>query len=137
MPENVTQAGGIKVSLILKGIGFSYLVTIPLFAVFSFIISRMEFPDRFINTAVLVTTIISILIAGILTSINLKTRGWANGAVVGLIYMLILYIVSSIVYGSFPFNRYVLTMVFIGTVTGAIGGIVGINMKGTRYGRRT
>jgi putative membrane protein (TIGR04086 family) len=58
-----------------------------------------------------------------------------NGAVVGLIYMLILYALSSIVYGSFPINRHVVIMFVIGAITGAIGGIIGINMKRPRYGR--
>ena len=36
--------GRMKISTLFKGIGVSYLVTVPLFAVFSFILSRMEFP---------------------------------------------------------------------------------------------
>jgi putative membrane protein (TIGR04086 family) len=49
--------------------------------------------------------------------------------------MLILYALSSIVYGSFPVNRHVVIMFVIGAITGAIGGIIGINMKRPRYGR--
>jgi putative membrane protein (TIGR04086 family) len=135
MSENVSQSGGIKISMLFKGIGVSYLVTIPLFAVFSFILSRMEFPERYIDPAVLITTVVSILAAGIISSVNLRSRGWMNGAFVGLIYMLILYAASSIVYGSFPVNRHVVIMFVIGAITGAIGGIFGINMKRPRYGR--
>jgi putative membrane protein (TIGR04086 family) len=124
-----------KISTLFKGIGVSYLVTVPLFAVFSFILSRMEFPERYIDPAVLITTMVSILAAGIISSVNLRSRGWMNGAVVGLIYMLILYALSSIVYGSFPINRHVVIMFVIGAITGAIGGIIGINMKRPRYGR--
>jgi putative membrane protein (TIGR04086 family) len=135
MSENISQSGRMKISTLFKGIGVSYLVTVPLFAVFSFILSRMEFPERYIDPAVLITTMVSILAAGIISSVNLRSRGWMNGAVVGLIYMLILYALSSIVYGSFPINRHVVIMFVIGAITGAIGGIIGINMKRPRYGR--
>jgi putative membrane protein (TIGR04086 family) len=135
MSENLSQSRGIRISVLLKGIGVSYLVTIPLFVVFSFILSRMEFPERYIDPVVLITTVISILAAGIMTSINLRNRGWMNGIVVGLVYMLILYLASSIVYGSFPVNRHVILMFLIGAITGTIGGIIGINMKTTRYRR--
>jgi putative membrane protein (TIGR04086 family) len=135
MSENISQSGRMKISTLFKGIGVSYLVTVPLFAVFSFILSRMEFPERYIDPAVLITTMVSILAAGIISSVNLRSRGWMNGAVVGLIYMLILYALSSIVYGSFPVNRHVVIMFVIGAITGAIGGIIGINMKRPRYGR--
>lgn len=135
MSENISQSGRMKISTLFKGIGVSYLVTVPLFAVFSFILSRMEFPERYIDPAVLITTMVSILAAGIISSVNLRSRGWMNGAVVGLIYMLILYALSSIVYGSFPINRHVVIMFVIGAITGAIGGIIGINMKRPKYGR--
>lgn len=132
MPDNTTQLGNLRISIIFKGIGFSYLLTIPLFAVFSFILSRVEFPERLIGPAVMVTTVASILTAGLLTSINLKSRGWMNGAFVGLVYMLILYLSSSIIYGSFPADRRTFTMMIIGALAGTIGGIIGINLKKTK-----
>ena len=46
MSENISQSGRMKISTLFKGIGVSYLVTVPLFAVFSFILSRMEFPRK-------------------------------------------------------------------------------------------
>jgi len=58
-----------------------------------------------------------------------KSKGWLNGAIVGFIYMLILYLVSSIVYREFAINSYVLILLGIGILSGSIGGILGINLK--------
>ncbi len=126
---------GISLGIMLKGIGFSYMLTIPLFAVFSLILSRMEFSESYIDSAVLITSVISIFIAGMLSSFSKRSRGWLNGLFAGLVYMLILYIISSMVFGNFSINRYVVTMILIGGISGAIGGIVGVNMKRPSAGR--
>ena len=43
--------------------------------------------------------------------------------------MLVLFLLSSSTYGDFGINMHVATMFIIGTLTGSIGGILGINLK--------
>jgi hypothetical protein len=43
--------------------------------------------------------------------------------------MFLLYIFSSLLFKNFAIDKYVVTMAVIGILTGAIGGIVGINIK--------
>jgi putative membrane protein (TIGR04086 family) len=118
---------------ILRGIIISYIITIPTFIIFAFILSYTNFPEKYILPAVVITTAISILMAGSSVTRNVSNKGWLNGGVVGFIYMFVLYIASSIVYGNFSIDRYVMTMGIMGALIGAIGGIVGINFKrGTR-----
>ena len=119
---------------VLKGILAAYIITIPAFMLFALILANTDFPQRLISPAVLVTTIISVLTAGSVSTKGLKNRGWLNGSIVGLIYMLILYIFSSLIYKNFVIDKYVITMTVIGVLTGAIGGIIGINIKtGSKY----
>ena len=49
---------------IVKGILISYVVTIPIFLVFAYILTFTSFPEKHIPTAVIITTIISIVVAG-------------------------------------------------------------------------
>ncbi|MCX7709185.1 MAG: TIGR04086 family membrane protein [Clostridia bacterium] len=114
---------------IVKGIIVSYIITIPLFIVFSLLLTYTDFPEKFIPAAVIVTTVISILTAGSTATKNVRNRGWLNGSIVGLIYMAVLYLISSITFRDFGITRYVITMLVIGILAGAIGGIIGINMK--------
>lgn len=115
---------------IIKSVIISYIITIPIFIVFTIILANTDFPYRLISPAVVITTIISILIAASFSAKGLKNKGWLNGSFVGLIYMLILYLASSIAFNNFRINRHVATFVLIGILTGAIGGIIGINVKG-------
>ena len=114
---------------VLKGILAAYIITIPAFMLFALILSNTDFPQKLISPAVVVTTIISVLTAGSVSTRGIKNRGWLNGSFVGLIYMLILYIFSSLIFKNFSVDKYVITMTVIGILTGAIGGIVGINIK--------
>lgn len=114
---------------ILRGLLISYLITIPTFIIFALILTYTNFPEMLISPAVVITTMISILTAGSTSTRGVKNKGWLNGGIVGLIYMLVLYLVSSLVFNDFTVNNYVVTMELIGIFTGAIGGIIGINIK--------
>lgn len=116
---------------VFKGILAAYIITIPSFLIFALILANTDFPQKLISPAVVVTTIISVLTAGSMSTKGIKNRGWLNGSLVGLIYMVILYIISSMIFKSFSIDKYVVTMTIIGVLTGAIGGIVGINIKKT------
>ena len=121
---------------ICKGIGVSYLITIPIFAILSVVLTYTPFPEDYISPAVIVTTVISILFAGSTATRNLKSKGWLNGALVGFIYMFFLYVAGSLVLRDFSVNRHVISMGLIGLLSGTIGGIIGINLKhgsGSKY----
>lgn len=118
---------------IIKAVIISYIITIPVFIIFAFILANTDFPYRLISPAVVITTIISILVASSLSTRGIKNKGWLNGCIVGFIYMLVLYIASGIAFNNFSINRYVITNVIIGILAGAIGGIIGINIKGSSY----
>lgn len=115
--------------LLLKGLLASYIVTIPAFLLFGLILANLDFPQRLITPVVVVITVISVLTAGAVSTRGVRSKGWLNGSIVGLVYMVILYLFSSIVYKNFALDRNVLTMAVIGVLSGAIGGIVSINTK--------
>ena len=60
---------------------------------------------------------------------HIKKQGMLNGALVGLIYMLTIYILSSIFLSSFELTVNSIIMIAVGIGTGMIGGVIGVNMK--------
>lgn len=137
MPKLSNQASKAAVNenmslvAVLKGILSAYVITVPAFMLFALILANTDFPQKLITPAVVTTTIISVLTAGSVSTRGLKNKGWINGSIVGLIYMLVLYLFSSLIFRNFSIDKYVVTMTVIGILTGAIGGIVGINIKKT------
>lgn len=120
---------GMNLLTLLKGLLASYIITIPAFMLFALILTNLDFPQKMMTPAVIVITVISVLTAGSLSTKGVRSRGWLNGSLVGFIYMLILYMFSSILCKNFTIDRYVITMTIIGVLTGAIGGIMSVNTK--------
>ena len=114
---------------IMKGIIFSYIITIPLFLIFSFILTYSDFPEKLVSFVVIVVTIASIILAGAFSTKRMKSKGWLNGGVVGFLYMFLLYLLSSIVAKNFSIDNRIIGMTIIGVLAGSIGGIIGINLK--------
>lgn len=114
---------------IFRGILLSYFITIPMFIVFAFILTYADFPEGLVSPAVILITIISAAYAGYSSAKDLKKMGWLNGGAAGLIYMIILYLTSSIMSGKYNLDLQALMTVLIGVLSGAVGGITGINVK--------
>jgi len=127
--DKISSEGGSGVLSLFKCVGLSYLMTLAIFLIVALILCFTEFPESMIGSAVVVTTIISIMFGGSCTARKAKTRGWLNGAIAGLTYMFILYLLSSLTGKGFGINQYVIAMMLIGMAAGAVGGIVGINLK--------
>ena len=131
--QKVEESGGlVSLSALLKGILAAYIITIPVFLLFALILSLTSYPDRMIMPVVIVTTVVSVLAAGWFSTAMTKSRGWLNGGIAGLVYMLILYIAGSIAFKNFHLDSYVFTISIIGVLTGMIGGIFGVNVRISR-----
>ena len=125
----VISEGGINTWNILKSVGMAYLITLLIFLVLAIILTYMEFPEAMVPSAVVITTLISIMLAGTSAARRARTRGWINGGLAGLVYMIILYIISSSTIVNFRIDQYVWAMLISGILAGALGGVVGINLK--------
>jgi putative membrane protein (TIGR04086 family) len=116
-------------NMILKGILVAYAITIPAFLIFSFILSMMGSPGKMITPFVYLTTIVSILIAGIVSARRIKRKGWLNGGMVGLVYVIILYLLGGILYKDYLVSSNTVYVALTCIFTGSLGGIIGVNMK--------
>lgn len=124
-----TSDNGFGMVHMLKGLLTGYIVTFIVLIIFAFILTFTDFPEKLIHTAVTIATIISILMASSSTGRNSRNMGWLNGGIAGLVYMVILYALGSALYVGFMIDGNVLSMAAIGVCTGAVGGVIGINLK--------
>ncbi len=127
--ENLDSPNMVNMTGILKSVGLAYIITILLFLVLAVVLTYTEFPERLMPSVIVTATMVSIMFAGTSVARKARTKGWLNGAAAGLVYMLILYVVSSLAVDDFSIDGYVIFMAVSGMAAGAIGGIVGINLK--------
>lgn len=115
---------------ILKGIGFSILFTLICLTIFSILLVYTNISENLIPSVVIVTTGISILLGSSIGNRKMDRHGIINGAVIGIIYILCIYVMSSLINGGdFALNLKSVIMMIVGVVCGIIGGIIGVNIK--------
>lgn len=114
---------------VLKSLMVSYGFTFIVFTVFALLLTYTSMPDSIIGTVVFITMIFSVMLAGFMIGKRANSRGWLNGAIGGLLHVLILYIIGAMFVTGLVFDSHVILLLVIGFLSGAFGGIVGINVK--------
>lgn len=120
--------GGFSLSGTLKCVAIALAVSIVLLFIFSFIIAFTPYPEGMVKLGIILILVVSNLTGGWLTAKEAQSRGWLNGTVAGAFYMLLLFIIGSFING-FNITSSAMLMILFGLLSGAVGGIFGINTK--------
>ena len=126
--EEVTKENGNTIVKVIKGSVLAIALTSIFLTIYAAILSFTNISETTIVPVVIVLTGISLLIGSSISTIPIKKQGMLNGGLVGLIYMLVLYIISSIILGNFGLNINSIIMIAVGVLTGMVGGIIGVNI---------
>ena len=112
---------------IIKGSLFAVIASAILLLIFAVLLCYTNLSENTMLPVILVITGISILIGSMISTRKIRKNGILNGGMVGLIYIIILYLISSLFLAGFSltFNSFI--MLVVGIVTGMIGGIIGVN----------
>ena len=116
-------------SNILKGSIISIIITLVFLVIFSLVIANTNVKESTIIPGIIIISAMSLLIGSIISTLKVSKKGLLNGALVGLIYIIILYIISSFVNQNFEINVKCLIMIVTSIIMGMIGWIIGINIK--------
>ncbi len=114
---------------IIKGTIIAIILSITALIIFSIILTNTELEESTIKPVIIAITSFSIFIGSIISVSKIEKKGIINGALVGLIYIVFMYILSSIVNSSFALNLSSIILIVLATIGGMIGGIIGVNIK--------
>ena len=105
---------------ILLGTIFAYLIGI--------LLAYTNINDNMLGTLIFVGTAISIFIGSTMLNRKFKKRGYLYGLIFGLLFFILIYTFSCLLSTSFIFNTTVLIYLLMATISGAVGGIIGVNI---------
>lgn len=128
MSENISKSGN-NIKRIIKGSAFSIVITIIGILIYSIVLCNTSVAENSMSTVIIIITAISILIGSTISTINIKKNGISNGMSVGFIYIAMIYLLSSIITGNFSLNINSIIMIITSIITGALGGIIGVNKR--------
>lgn len=115
------------ISNIAKGVGISLIATFIFLIIFSIILTYTNVQEQVINPVIIVITAISILIGSSIGNCKIKKNGLINGGLIGGIYILIIYLISSILNWNFGLDIQSIIFIVVGIAFGILGGIIGVN----------
>ena len=127
--ENLQINENKKIKNIIKGTGIALITTVILLLIFSIILTYTNIDEKVINPVIMIVTAISILLGSSLGNIKIKKNGLINGGTIGAIYIITIYLISSILNWKFSLNIQSIFMIIIAIVFGILGGILGVNRK--------
>ena len=114
---------------IIKGSTVAIIITLLGLLIYSVILASTERGENTINYVVIGISALSILIGSIISVSKIAKNGMLNGAIVGGIYIVIIYLLSSIINLNFDINSNSIILIFFSMVAGMLGGVIGVNIK--------
>ena len=114
---------------IFKGVLISLGTTFILLIIFAALLTYTNIQESVITPVIIVITAISLLIGSTIGNNRVQKNGLLNGAMVGLIYILLLYLISSILNGNFAINIASIIMIVVSMFLGTLGGVIAVNRK--------
>ena len=121
-----TNKGGV---VLVKGIIISFALTLISVFIFSIVLTYTNIPESTIFPVIVFITALSILVGSSISTIKIHKNGILNGGIIGIVYILILYLISSITSTGFALNIQSIILMISATIAGMLGGIVGVNIK--------
>lgn len=100
-----------NIFMITKGVMFGYLLTIIQILIYSIVLANTPVSEKTIPICVFIFSVLSVFIASSIVCIKIKENGMKNGGLVGLFYILIIYLIGSILSGSFALTSYSITTI--------------------------
>ena len=117
---------------IIKGSVLAIIITLISLLVLALLLAYTSVSENIIKPVIIVITGISIWAGSIFSSIKIRKQGILNGTFVGSIYIITIYLLSSIFEQNFSVTMNTIIMVIVGILSGAIGGVIGVNLKHNR-----
>jgi len=126
---NANKVNEWRMITLLKANIIAYMITAIAFIGSALLLTYTSLPESSIPAIAIVTTIISVLVAGYDTAKGAPSKGWLWGLSAGLVYAVILIIISSTVDQKFMVSRNTATFLIMAGAGGTLGGMIGINVK--------
>ena len=127
MEEKVDGFGTLKI--FIKYFIIEMIISILGMFILALILSKTSVDDSIMGNVIIGISAFSISVGAFLTSRKFQMKGILSGSLQGIFYMVVLYLISSLVNQNFSVGVQGLIMIIVGIISGAVGGIIGANLK--------
>ncbi len=107
-----------------KGVLYAVIVTLLFILSFSFIVQMCGLANGVIKPVMQVVKVISIFIAVAIAIKSIKNQAWLFGGLIGLLYMVVTFLIFSMLDGKFIIDFTALSDLLFGVLAGVISAIL-------------
>ena len=112
------------VKSICKGVLCAVIVTLLFILAFALIVQLTGLSNQAISPVMQVVKVICIFVAVIIALKPAKSKGWLYGALVGLLYMVLTFLIFSLLDGKFTIGFSALNDLLFQTLIGLVSGVI-------------
>ncbi|MFZ5966041.1 MAG: TIGR04086 family membrane protein [Bacillota bacterium] len=127
--KNIEMTVSNPIWIYLKGVVSAYIFSLIVFIIMALLITYTSMSETIIPLMTTIVMIISVSVSGMYSGMKIKRKGWLNGGIAGLIYIIWMIFMSWVFIEGFSFDKYALFKILIGAAGGGIGGMIGVNLK--------
>jgi putative membrane protein (TIGR04086 family) len=113
---------------ILRGTVLALVISLLVCLLLSLVLFLTPVSERVVPYAVYITSIFSIIIGSAYAAKRIQSKGWLNGGLTGLTFVVILLILTKVFGLEIDVNLHLFTKLLLAFVLGSIGGILGLNL---------
>lgn len=118
-----------KTNHILKGLGYSYILTLATLLIYNLFLTFTNVSGNTIAMASSAITTVSAAFGGFYASKHIKEKGLIYGLLVGLMYIVCLILIVFLAKENFAFEIDMLYKILLVSLSGGVGGVLGVNFK--------
>ncbi|MCL2187455.1 MAG: TIGR04086 family membrane protein [Defluviitaleaceae bacterium] len=111
------------------GVLMGFAITAIVFLGYAMLITYTDMSERSLHTVVVVTTVLSVLVAGFDAARAAPYKGWLWGMGAGFLYIAVLALIMVIMLPNIAIDGRTILTLALAILGGGLGGILGINLK--------
>lgn len=112
----------------LKGMLLAFVITFISIFIISLLLRFTNLREGKLPILNNIIMMVSIVISSVYLAMQVKEKGWLNGAFLGLCYYLVIVLLSFVAIKSISLDVITGAKLMVATLTGSIGGMIGINL---------
>lgn len=133
MTKDTTSSGhGFNFICTIKNVGISIAITVLLIFIASCVAVFVSMPIAAVNLVISIITYFCVGLGAFITAKQSGANGLLTGIVTGLLYFIVLFISGCLIFSKVNFSTSLILSFVICVLSGAIGGIFGVNSKSKR-----
>jgi len=121
--------GRAQVLGLVTGVIIAYAITAVIFIGTAIGITYTNLQETTVPIIVMITCVISVMVAGFDASRRADNKGWVWGMAAGFLYAIVLICIIVWVSGGFVMDGRKVMLTLLSLIGGGIGGVIGINFR--------